>query len=217
MTKRRRLCAVLFLVFGLGTGVAGAAAYDDFVQAVQNNRPKEVVTLLKRGMDPNAVDPKGQPMLHIACREGDLDVVQALVQGGAEIDKRNPLKETPIMLASLAGRTKVVEYLISKEAELNQPGWTALLYAATGGNTEIVKLLLDNSAYIDSAAPNGTTPLMMATRGGFIDTVRLLLDEGADPTLKNENGDTALVWAERGKQTNIADLLRTKIAQRGRK
>jgi ankyrin repeat protein len=203
------------LIFGLmPAGPARAAAYDDFIQAVLNSRPKEVESLLKRGMDANAVDLKGQPVLHIAAREGNLEVVQALVAAGADIDKRNAFKETPIMLACLAGSMPIVSFLLSKDAQINQPGWTPLLYAATNGRTDLVKLLLDNSAYIDSAAPNGTTPLMMAVRGGYIDTVRLLLDEGADPTLKNENGDTATSWAVSGKQTDMADLISAKIKAR---
>jgi ankyrin repeat protein len=203
------------LILGLACATtAGAAAYDDFMQAVQNSRPKEVTALLKRGIDPNSVDAKGQPALHIAARENNLEVVQALVAGGADIDRLNPSKETPIMLASLAGATKIVDFLLSKDAQINQPGWTALLYAATNGHGDIVKLLLDNSAYIDSAAPNGTTPLMMAVRGGYVDTVRLLLDEGADPTLKNENGDTASSWALKAKQTDMAALIGAKIKTR---
>jgi ankyrin repeat protein len=206
---------VLCLTLGLACiGPAGAAAYDDFIQAVQNSRPKEVAALLKRGMDPNSVDTKGQPVLHIAARENNLEVVQALVAAGADIDRRNPLKETPIMLACLTGSTKIVEFLLSKDAQINHPGWTPLLYAATNGHADIVKLLLDNSAYIDSAAPNGTTPLMMAVRGGYIDTVRLLLDEGADPTLKNENGDTATSWALKAKQTDMAALIGVKLKSR---
>jgi ankyrin repeat protein len=173
-----------------------------------------VAALLKRGMDPNTVGPTGQPMLHVAAREGNLDIVQALVQAGADIDKRNLLKETPVMLASLAGHTKIVDFLVSKEAQINQPGWTPLLYAATNGYTEIISILLENHAYIDSSSPNGSTPLMLAARGGHRAAVTLLLDEGADPTLKNENGDTAISWAEKAKQTDIADLIRARIKSR---
>ena len=201
----------LFLTLALAAGGARAAAYDDFVQAVQNSKTGEVTALLKRGMDPNTVGPTGQPVLHMAAREGNLDVVQALVQAGAEIDKRNLLKETPVMLAALAGHTKIVDFLVTKEAQINQPGWTPLLYAATNGHVEVIKILIENQAYIDSSSPNGSTPLMMAARGGHVGVVTLLLDEGADPTLKNENGDTAINWAEKAKHTVIADLIRARI------
>lgn len=210
---RRARWAPLLLAAGLalGGGVASGAAYDDFIQAIQKSNPAEVIALLKRGMDANSVDRSGQPVLHIAAREGNLDVLQALVQAGADIDKRNAMKETPIMLAALAGHTRLVEFLLSKEAQINHPGWTPLLYAATTGQNEIIKLLIENHAYIDSSSPNGSTPIMMAVRGGFQATVRLLLEEGADPTVKNENGENALMWADKAKQTEMAEAMRARI------
>lgn len=213
-TKHRSLLLTLALGLSLNATGTMAAAYDDFIQAVKNSKSGEVATLLKRGMDPNSVDPTGQPVLHIAAREGNLDVVKALVQAGADIDKRNAVRETPIMLAAITGDTKIVEYLLSKEAQINQPGWTPLLYAATNGHVEVIKLLIENHAYIDSSAPNGSTPLMMAVRGGHITAAQLLLEEGADPTIKNESGESAEQWAERGKQTDLAALIRTKIQKK---
>jgi ankyrin repeat protein len=198
----------------LGGGTASAAAYDDFIQAVQKSNPAEVVALLKRGMDANTVDRTGQPVLHIAAREGNLEVLRVLVQAGADIDKRNAMKETPIMLAALGGHVKLVEFLISREAQINHPGWTPLLYAATNGQTEVIKVLLENHAYIDSSSPNGSTPIMMAIRGGHQAAARLLLDEGADPAVKNENGENALTWADKGKQTDLADAMRAKMRAR---
>lgn len=212
--KRSRLLIALALGASLLAPAAMGAAYDDFIQAIKNSKPAEVVALLRRGMDPNSVDPTGQPVLHMAAREGNLEVVQALVQAGANIDKRNAFKETPIMLACITGSAKIVEYLLSKEAQINQPGWTPLLYAATNGQNEIVKLLIENHAYIDSSAPNGSTPLMMAVRGGHISTAQLLLEEGADPSIKNENGESAESWAEMAKQTDLAALIRTRMQKR---
>src|SRR6202035_4532539 len=62
---------------------------------------------------------------------------------------------------------------------------------------DIVQLLIDHSAYIDAASPNGTTPLMMAARGDHITTMKVLLSGGADPRLKNQIGMTALDFAKR--------------------
>jgi len=211
--KLRGLVLALSLAL-LAPATAGAAAYDDFIQAVKNSKTAEVVSLLRRGIDPNSVDPTGQPVLHVAAREGNVEVVQALVAAGADIDKRNAFQETPIMLASLAGHTKIVDFLVSKEAQINQPGWTPLLYAATNGHNEIIKILIENHAYIDSSSPNGSTPLMMAVRGGHISTAQLLLEEGADPTIKNEAGDSAASWAEKAKQSDLAALIQATIKKR---
>ena len=87
-----------------------------------------------------------------------------------------------MMMAALNGDLDFVNLLIAKDAEVNKKGWAPLHYAATNGHDDIVKVLLDHSAYIDAGSPNGTTPLMMAARGGHVSTVKLLLDNGADLT-----------------------------------
>ena len=97
--------------------------------------------------------------------------------------------------------------LITRDADINHPGWTPLHYAATGGHTAIIQLLLDESAYIDAESPNGTTPLMMAARYGNEKAVQLLLNEGADHQLKNQLGLTALDFAVQGRRPESIKLL----------
>jgi hypothetical protein len=196
--------------FAAGSCTAVAAAYDDFINAVRNGNGAEVAQWLRRGMDANSVDPTGMPVLLLAARSGQLEVVKALADARADLDRTNANRETAMMLAAIGGHHKVVEYLISREAQVNKPGWTALIYAATNGHRGIVELLLENHAYIDAAPPNGVTALMMAARGGHVDTVKLLLEEGADPTLKTDLGQTAVEWALMTKNTEIADLIRAK-------
>ena len=72
---------------------------------------------------------------------------------------------------------------------------------------DIIKLLLDESAYVDAASPNGTTPLMMAARAGSVSTVNVLLDGGADPTLKNQLGISAADFARKDNNTDLANAL----------
>jgi ankyrin repeat protein len=59
----------------------------------------------------------------------------------------------------------------------------------------MMRLLLENSAYIDAESPNGTTPLMMAAYYAPPLAVKLLLEEGADPTLRNQAKVNALEMA----------------------
>ena len=59
----------------------------------------------------------------------------------------------------------------------------------------MMRLLIDNDAYIDAESPNGTTPLMMAAYYASPIAVKLMLEEGADPNLQNQDGQTALDMA----------------------
>ena len=213
--KSLKFAFVLCLAMLLGlmlNGSAWSAAYEDFINAVTQNQSSEVTKLLKRGMDPNTPDQNGLPALHVAARNGFLEVVKALVAADADLNRRNAGGETAIMLAAIQGHLSTVEFLLSKEAQINHPGWTPLIYAATSGKNEIIKLLIENHAYIDSTSPNGSTSLMMAVRGGHVATVKLLVAEDADVSVKNEAGESALSWAEKSaNNAEMIKLLRVKL------
>ncbi len=119
------------------------------------------------------------------------------------------------MLAALAGDVELCRLLIARDADVNKTGWAPLHYAATNGHLEVMRLLLDEHAYIDAASPNGTTPLMMAAHYGSASAVKLLLEAGADPTLKNIQALSALDFANRGTRPDSADIIRAFI--RGQK
>ena len=80
-------------------------------------------------------------------------------------------------------------------AKVNQPGWSALHYAASGPEPTLVKLLLEQGANVEAASPNGTTPLMMAAQYSSEDSVKLLLDKGADWKLRNQKNLAAVDFA----------------------
>lgn len=209
-TRRAFLVLTVFLLSGTRTRVL-AAAYDDFLNAVKIGNAAETKRLLSRGMDPNTVDAAGQPALHLAAREGKLEVIQALAEARADLNRRNGHAETAIMLAALAGHADVAQYLISRDVQINHPGWTPLIYAASNGHRRIVEMLLDKHAYIDAAPENGITALMIAARGGHQDVVKVLLEEGADASLANDRGETAIDWAMVAKNTYIAALIQARI------
>ncbi|MEO7106432.1 MAG: ankyrin repeat domain-containing protein [Rhodoferax sp.] len=188
---------VLYLYVLLGFSLSNAGSYNDFFAALQRDDATTVRTLLAHGFDPNTVDSKGNPALIAALREPSLKVVSALLENPLiQIEVRSAQDESPLMIAALKGDLEICKQLIARDADVNKPGWTPLHYAATGGHLDILRLLLDNNAYIDAASPNGSTPLMMAARYGTIDSVQLLLDAGADPTLKNIQGLDAMGFAK---------------------
>jgi ankyrin repeat protein len=96
------------------------------------------------------------------------------------------------MLAAINNQLQLAKVLIERGADVNKAGWTPLHYAATKGHREMMRLLMDHEAYIDSESENGTTPLMMAAYYASPLTVKLLLEEGADPTLVNNANVSAL-------------------------
>ena len=199
---------IIYLVVFYGVSVANAGSYDDFFTAVQRDDAATVKSLLAKGFDANTVDPTGLHGLYLALREPSLKVAQVLVDWPkTDVNVLNTKGESALMMAALRGQQAIAEKLIKRGADVNKTGWAPLHYAASNGHLALMALLLEKSAYIDAASPNGTTPLMMAAMYGTPGAVKLLIDEGADPQLKNQQGLTALQFAQRGNRPDAAGLI----------
>ena len=195
---------VIYLIVFIGVSFAIAGSYEDFFGAIRADDDKAVRALLQRGFDPNTLSPSGDPALIVALREPSFKVISALLASPlTQVEYRTVNDESALMLASLRGYIDVCKDLIARNADVNKPGWTPLHYAATGGHSSIVELLLDNHAYIDATSPNASTPLMLAAKYGTIDVVKQLLEAGADPLLKNGLGLTAIDFATQVQRDDI--------------
>ena len=208
--KSFKICCLLF-AFGLTANVY-AGSYQDFFAAIEADRAEDIQALLHRGFDPNTVNEKGVPALILAAQKKSLHVVSVLLK-----DKKTNLNittqesENILMLAAIQNQIELAKLLIQQGAEVNKPGWTPLHYAASKGHIEMMRLLIENSAYLDAESPNGTTPLMMAAYYGTPPSVKLLLEEGADPLLKNKLGLSALDFAHQTKHKDSQDYIQAFI------
>ena len=221
MTQPRRsvLVAVgLSLASGLGASRGWAGSYDDFFVAILRDDGRTIVELLRRGFDPDTVDAKGQSGLSLALKnDADKAFAGLLTSKKINVELRNAQDESPLMLAAIKGNVQAVKALLERDADVNKTGWTPLHYAASTGNdqqTDIVRLLLENYAYIDAPSPNGTTPLMMAAQYGSAAVVQLLLQEGADPAIKNQLGLSATDFALRVSRMEVANDIAKAVRQR---
>ena len=198
----------LYLLVAAATFSAHAGSFEDFFRAVRADNASGVRTLLNRGFDPNTRDENGQTGLIIALREPSPKVAQVLLESPqTDVDIANAKDETPLMLAAIKGQQDLVTQLLKRDAAVNKTGWTPLHYAASSGQLTIMKVLLDNYAFIDAQSPNGTTPLMMAAMYGSTEAVKLLLAEGADTTMKNQLGMTAVDFATKANRPEAAQLI----------
>ena len=186
----------LYLYVLIGFSISKAGAFDDFFKAIVFDQVPVVGNLIYRGMDPNTPTEKGEPALVFAVRSGAPKTVAYLLkQPSIQIDATNMADETALMLAANANDLASANLLIEAGASVNRPKWTPLHYAASKGYTGMMRLLIENDAYVDAESPNGTTPLMMAAYYSSPNAVKLMLEEGADPLLKNQDGQTALDMA----------------------
>jgi ankyrin repeat protein len=183
----------LYLYVFIGYSLSNAGAYDDFIAAVTFDQPATLEKLLARGLDPNTPNEKGVTGILIALESESPKAAMVLARHPkTNLNAQNNVGETALMLAAISNQLQLAKVLIEQGADVNKPGWTPLHYAAAKGHREMMRLLLDNDAYIDSESANGTTPLMMAAFSTSPLAVKLLLEEGADPTLSNSANATAL-------------------------
>ena len=91
---------------------------------------------------------------------------------------------------------------------LNQNQETPLILAASFGNKNIVKMLLENGADVNLGNNIGATALHFASEHGHREVVELLLGNGANINLADKEGATALHTAsEEGYEKVVALLL----------
>ncbi|WP_322106848.1 ankyrin repeat domain-containing protein [Paraburkholderia sp. J41] len=215
----RRTAAALVLGVAAtvaGAGVAQAAPIDSLVKSVKFDDDKGVEKALANGMDPNATDDQGMPLLVIAAREKSDKVGAVLLDNPkTNIGAEDRAGENALMMASLNGDLDFVKLLITKGAEVNKKGWTPLHYAAANGNDDVAKLLIGYSADVNAPSPNGTTPLMMAARGDHLSTIDFLLQHGATLGAKNQIGMSALDFARQYKAPDAIKDLTARFTQAG--
>ena len=91
----------------------------------------------------------------------------------------------------------------------NKTGATPLHDAALGGDTGVVKILLDHGADVNARDTEAdATPLYYAASWGRQAAVELLLSRGADPNARNRKGASVLQSAIENNQPEIAAILR---------
>lgn len=211
--KYFKLLIKLIVFIGFSASIAGS--YEDFFKALDTNELTVAQSLLSRGFDPNAVAPDGEPAIIRAVRREAFQVAELIARFPvAQVDARNKVDETALMLAALKGQLALCKMLVERGADINKPGWTPLHYASTSGHLAVMQWLLQQHAYIDAESPNGSTPLMMAAMYGTQDAVELLLDAGADPSLKNSLGLTAIDFAMRVRKDGTAESVAAAIRAR---
>ncbi|MDD9900692.1 MAG: ankyrin repeat domain-containing protein [Alphaproteobacteria bacterium] len=156
---------------------------------------KKCLDLISQGIDINGIAQSGgMTPLHCAASKGDITVMKALLDLGADTEKGNVLHHPPLYDACMKA-----------------------------GSTAAARILLEHGAKADFACNHsGKTLLMLLARNSFhetsIDIARLLLDHGADVNKSNAFGYTALFYAaeeEQHKDPQVAGHMINVLLERG--
>lgn len=178
--------------------------------ACQKKRDTTVRWILENGGDVNAnygslgttqLERRYRP-IHAAVLADSTNIVDILLQHGADIHDTGGIFSTPLMYAAhtsaFSQDTSMLEFLISKGAEpefRNSKGWNVLHSAAFKSSLSAIKVLLASSPeLVHSQTEEGETPLWFAciAHRKDLSAIRYLIAQGADPELTTSKGKSIL-------------------------
>ncbi|KAK9744715.1 Ankyrin repeats (3 copies) [Popillia japonica] len=150
--------------------------------------------------DIGGLDRSGRNILHYAVRQGNLEMVEYLLNTFTQINVNVCDSEwcSPIHLAVLIENLSIVKFLVEKGALVNSCNagrQTPLHFAAKLGNVKIVNYLLDNGANINMFDMDDRSPLSLAVLHEYEDVARILIRKGARLNNEETYGYTILYHA----------------------
>lgn len=156
--------------------------------------------------------------LHKAVVAGSVpEIDKALAAKHADINFLHPItKQSTVMVASLAGHTDALKFLLEKGGDpllRERDGMLPLHGAALHGRAEVVPILVNAGSRFDFTDYHGYTPLHKALEKdgdgeNFTQTIAAMLDAGADPENPGPDGKTPL---EMAKLDETKELIRSGI------
>ncbi len=150
---------------------------DCFSFHIAKNNVEQCELFYEAGMDVNERDSAGTPMLCVASRSGRKEMIQWLVDKGADINA------------------------ISQDR-----GYSALMDAVWKSNYDITKILVDLGADVNIVAQDGQSLLVLATGTNNSRICELLAMKGANPLIKDKMGMSALDYARLFKKENLVHI-----------
>jgi len=180
----------------------------DAVRANDLAKVKELVE--KDASRVNLKDQNGNTPLHIAARQGRIDVAAFLIEKGAVLEAKSPTGYTPLFAAAQSKQPEAVQFFLDKGADVNAQTkfqTTPLFAAAESGNVEVIRLLVERGAQVNHVSPFFGSPLHRAANMNFPEAAKVLLDAGADLKATDRYRRSPLHMAAQLGRVTIARLL----------
>ncbi len=131
--------------------------------------------------------------------KNDLQGVEAALKNGTGVNTTDNRKRNLLLIAVSGRQTEMAKLLVKYKADVNQQADnldSPFLYAGASGQTELVKLCLENGARFDIFNRYNGSALIPACERGHIETVRLLANTKGFPVNHvNRLGWTGLMEA----------------------
>jgi ankyrin repeat protein len=234
-TPKRLLCSVALLT--TFSAAAAPALAQDIHAAAEAGDIARVSEILASKPDRVSVkNEDGLTPIHLAARRGHMQVVELLLDHGADLEETDNRGFTPLVYAASSGNLDLVRFLVDRGAAVDvvapmpqtrevdsrtntetitreTQGITAadvaFQHELQRGESQMTRYLVSHGAVLDPNAPmlRGIGKLDFAVSSGNVDMVRLLIELGADVNAPTAYPLSALFNASYKGHAEIVQLL----------
>lgn len=165
--------------------------------------------ILERGVDPNEPGIWNKTAIHQAIMRGRrLEFCELLFEHGADLEAKRSDGATPLYLASIYGRTDIVDWLKTKGVNETWSAKQTLLAALGVCDTKTAQSVINVQPNIfESLNENEKLALVKSAQSGNLNSVELMLELGFDTNIQDDQGFTALHWAAWYGHDQVVQLL----------
>ena len=179
--------------------------YNNFLLLAKSGDKMKFLDFLKKfesikTMDINYQDEKGNTALHYSCDEGNLKIVEILLDANCNTNLTNNNNETPLHLSSKNGYFDISKKLIEKGALLNvydSEGNTPIHYVCKNNYAEILNYFLTKSPQLNDKNKDGKIPIELTTSNEIKESIQNYLN-------KNEARNEKMKSNEKKNTKNIS-------------
>lgn len=136
---------------------------------------------IKRGLEAEGFEftPRG---FFRAIELGNQRAFELFMQAGVDIDMRNDVGWTPLMVSAFMGSEASAKMVLEAGADVHARdnlGYGPMHWAAYQGYPAVIELLIAKGGDVNVKSDKGLTPLLQAAARGHAETVKLLIKRGA--------------------------------------
>jgi len=196
------------LVYDIGDHQIGISST---AVAILGGNVEELELLVEAGVDIDVRSPNGWTPLMFAAKGGSEDVVEYILDQGANARLLSDTHESAFsiavgedhrLIALMIADVNILQAMRANDIGsmfamiraggnvniANAAGWTPLIYLVNQGNVDAVReVVIQHKANINKVEYDGWSALMFASFHGYTDIVRVLMRYGADTSLTSSH------------------------------
>lgn len=158
------------------------------------------------------VPTEGLSVLQLIIQENRDDLFIKHISQIKNIDHQNNIGATALVMAASSSDLEYTRELLKRGAnpniKFNKREFSILMDAAMEGNLELITMLLEHGANINTTDNTGKSALHYSCIEGHLKVTELLISKGAQKNLKDLNNLSCLDYLIKNKHTHLYDLLK---------